>query len=446
MLYQIILLELPQLAVPQSGELQPEDISVSKYKLRLSDSGVLPDRWMDEDIEGTEYRILRGRDGLVALAQLFFSEYTQLGFLNAVFKAEAGIDGLVAIQSYSVYKEVRNVAFAVAKLRKVKAFGGGVLSASNPAVVEMKAALDELDKWASKQPGYPGLRKYHEEMCLELCDDAERLAAIRRFCSRLRPAMDDVSRMETLFDRYWKEGSFRQDIRIHDRYKVEDCKKLAEEVISLPVLDNPSYGEAVKCSIEAVRRAAYVLGMQRGVESVQSNESAKKALEVELNRVKYESDRKSQEIKALKDMVAEKSKQLKDREKEIERLNLKSNVKKLDKNMSGLGVSVQASKPRKRRRWYWLENECLEWGLMAVTVVFLALFVFYLWRILPIGCSKGKKLPNGPIAQTETNKLLRADVPIKALDHPQIGTNKNSSVKAKSKTGEVRGDDMESKK
>ena len=432
------LLDLPQLAAPQSGELHPEDISVSGAELRLSDPSSIPEKWLDGDIEGTEYRVLKGRDGLLVLSRLFFSEYTQLGFLNAVFKSESDIDGLVATQNYSVYKEVKNVASAVESLRRAKGLGNGVLAADNPAVVKMKSALGELDKWASKQPGYPGLRKYYEVMRLELSDDAERLAAIRRFRERLDFMVGDVRSIEESIDRNWQARVFSQVLNSSDGFKVKRCATLAQEVLSLHVLDNPLYGDALKLALEAVRSSAYIFGMQRGAEFAQNVERERRSLEGELSRSRAEADRKSQGIRSLEDQLAKKDKQLKNKEIEIERLNSKLNSKKSDVNLPRLGASVQASRPRGGWWQSWFPGGrlgWLDWVFMALSAVFLGVIVILFFKMLPYRWFKGTgRQEKSPIqVETETNKLIYANTPhaesTNIVDQAGGCTNKSSACR-----------------
>lgn len=158
------LLELPQLAAPKSGELRPETLSASDLELRLRGAGEEPQEWLDRDVADTKYRVLRGREGLHALARLFFSKYAQLGFLNAVFRCRSGLDDLVSNQTYAVYPEVSKVVAASEALGKAGQSAGG----ASDAAAGMRTALGELGRLASRYSAYPGLKAYHDAKSQEL--------------------------------------------------------------------------------------------------------------------------------------------------------------------------------------------------------------------------------------------------------------------------------------
>lgn len=251
----VALLGLPQLSGPQSGALRPEEISVSELNLRLADVVEAPGHWLDRDFAVETYRVLRGRDGLRKLSALFFSKYTQLGFLNAVFQSENGIDDLVSSQTYRVYPEVANVVVASKVLQEARKAGGGILDRNHAAVQGMNEALKQLEGWCERQRGYAGLRDYHEEKKQELIDDGEKIRRVCRYTEELRRVLDTLPAIN---------GTLRKGLDVTCEYQVRDCANLARKIVELPVLDHESYKEALMVSVEAMCSSAKLMGAQEG--------------------------------------------------------------------------------------------------------------------------------------------------------------------------------------
>ena len=286
-------LELRQLSEPQPGELRPEKVSADG--LRLEDVSQALCHWLDKDITDTEYHILKGRNGLRKLSALFFSKYTQLGFLNAVFRSESGIDGIVSTQSYSVYPEVTSVREASDALKEARRTRGGVLDQDNEYLMRMRDALGSLYKWWEKQRGYNGLKEYHDAKQMELSDEADRLNAIAMYNERLEKAFDALPR------------DFSPDINAHDecvRRSAEQCLSLAKEIVKLPALEHESYKRAVTLSMEALDYSARILGCLEDMHLVQMANEAKNKAESDLeecrsslSRSECEKDLAQREVK-----------------------------------------------------------------------------------------------------------------------------------------------------
>lgn len=245
------LLELPQLTTPQPGRLGPEVISISQNHLRLTDAGVKPDAWWNEDIPDAD-RILKGREGLRRLSVLFFSESTQLGFLKAVFRSDAGLDNLVATQSYCVYPEVSAVVKTMNDLRLVRERNGGVLERNDKTMLAVRTAIDKLRDWSKKLSGYPGLRKYCDEQEQETNDDHDRLKKVDDFLSDLIRDWNDLEKLSRK--------------RVVETKDADDCGRFvrkAQGVTSLPVLDHADYKDAVKLSLKVQACASLLLERHR---------------------------------------------------------------------------------------------------------------------------------------------------------------------------------------
>lgn len=288
------LLGVPQLAMPQPGELHPEAASVNGLGLRLEGVGEEPGGWLDSDSAAERFSVLRGRDGLRRLSVLFFSKYTQLGFLNAVFQSENGIEGLVSTQTYRVYPEVANVVGAAVALREARRDGGGVLERGHVAVRKMNEALDRLGGWCDRQRGYAGLREYHEEKKLELNDDSEKIRLVSNYAEDL----DRMLRMLPDEDRVRRKG---MDADGEDR--TRRCVEFSRKIAELPVLDHESYKAALRRSIDGMCRSSKLMGAS------ECGRLAARA-ESELRTCRLEVDVKEREIKGLKACVEKLTRQL----------------------------------------------------------------------------------------------------------------------------------------
>ena len=337
------LLELPQLNTTQKGELRPQNVSVSEHGLRVECTSEVPDDWLDSGITGTTYATLRGREGLLTLSRLFFSTHTQLGFLNAVFRLEAG-NTIVSSQTYSVYPEVLKVVAASEELRKARALSNGVLPNDHKAVCEMKSALCELDTWASKQRGYPGLRAYHDKKKLEMSDAGDRIREISRYMGGLNRAWDPICNIDPSEARS-TDGNTRQT--------AEHCLEVAKGIESLPIIDDESYGNAVKLSVEALCRSAELLGAMSGIDRAVQAEKSQKEAENQLKELSLELGRTKSEADGLKA-------QLEKKESEIEKL--KKKIQSLESKQDGGEAS-----PDDGNRSIW------EWALaiMAISAILL---------------------------------------------------------------------------
>ena len=288
----VALLGLPQLSGPQPGALRPEEISVSELNLRLADAVEGPGHWLDRDSAAETYRVLRGRDGLRKLSALFFSKYTQLGFLNAVFQSRSGIDDLVSTQTYRVYREVADVVVASKVLQEARKAAGGILDRNHEAVWGMNEALKQLEGWCERQRGYAGLRDYHAEKRQELVDDD--VKKISGFADELRRELDKLTERS-------------------DEHQVVRCAELAEKITRMPVLDHESYKEALTVSMEVMRRSAKLMGAHEGNSRAHKAEIAQRQVETDFKEYKSKAETNSSNDR----------KRISDLEKQVASLNQK---------------------------------------------------------------------------------------------------------------------------
>ena len=265
------ILELPQLAKTKPGALEPEEISAGK--LLLPDEGEdVPKDWLDKELD-RKYHVLTGRKGLAVLSRLFFSEQAQLGFLNAVFSSERGIDEIVSEQAYMVNPTVQEVAKASEELQAIKRDLHGVLDDAHPAKVAMKDALDALDALAKKQSGYRGLKEYYDLKNSELRGDEELLAEIEEYSKSLQSALSD-SNIESLRDECVSKGvneSVQEELQRNDVDDIlGDCELQARKVLNIHVLkkDDP-YLRAIKLSMDVLSISQYLSGVRRGIGCIQ---------------------------------------------------------------------------------------------------------------------------------------------------------------------------------
>lgn len=381
------LLELTELSETKAEELRPEKISVSEKGLNMPGSDKVPPRWMDRDgyMVEYQYRELKGREGLQTLSRLFFSEKTQLGFLNAVFSSESGLDDLVSNQTYSVYPEVLKVESAAAAFERAKESKGDFPSKDSREFVEITSALRELDQWATKL-GYKGLRAYCDEKRRMLFDDAERLDAIQKFQERLKCAVDNIRDVNISCDGRFMEDLLSKKPNIKDL--AEQCAKLAMDIVSLKVLDHSSYFDAIRFSLEAMRNSACILGALCGVELVQKAEQ-------ELMAEKAKSDELSQELNKLRCKV-------KEQDDEIKTYKEKNGdaVKKPERQLfimdpavnrnGNLGENVILQKAESTDSGHsWLHSRIMDRLLTILIVVFLSILGFLAFKIFfPAGCVK----------------------------------------------------------
>ena len=341
------LLELPQLNKTQKGELRPQYVSVSEHGLRMDCKSEVPDVWLDTEIVGTPYATLRGRDGLLTLSRLFFSTHTQLGFLTAVFRLEAG-NTIVSNQTYSVYREVLKVAAASEELRHARTLATGVLPSDHKAIVEMKSALCELDEWASKQRGYPGLKAYHDEKKLEMSDDGDRIKEISRYSERLNRAWDAIRDVDTSENGYMDGNA---------RYAAEHCLALAKEIKSLPIIEHESYRDALKLSLEATCHSVELLEAMSNLERLTRAEEAQNEVERKLTEVREELKKAKSEASGVRVWLGKK-------EEELQRLKGK---------LSGKGVLHECNtlvmRPKGAAKRTWLSSITLNRILAVVAIV-----------------------------------------------------------------------------
>lgn len=282
------LLAVDQLAKTEPGELSKKTEFVDRLGVRLEDDGKVPPDWQDKGLD-EGYRILRGREGLTVLSRLFFSPHTQLGFLNAVFRSETGIDGVESVQTYKPYPEVEGVAAASEKCRAERRKNGGVLPKNAESAVELNAALDNLAKWA-KKAGYAGLHDYHKMKSEWMSDDAARIEKVASHSKEVGRLMEKTAKFYNAKSREAIVGQMLSDEDLED---VEKCKKKAMEMASLPVLDCKEYKDAINLSLEATERCSLILGVHDGLSR---SRQAQKDAEAKLKSLQSESERKSCEV------------------------------------------------------------------------------------------------------------------------------------------------------
>ena len=349
------LLDLPQLSVPNPGELRPEEMSVSELGLQLTKQEEEPEGWLDSDSAAEKYCVLGGLDGLRKLSALFFSKYTQLGFLNAVFQSENGIDGVVSTQTYRVYPEVVNVVIASKALREARRNNGGILDKGNAVVQKMNEALDELEEWYERQRGYAGLRDYHAEKKQELNDDSEKIKRISAYAAEL----------EELLGKLPDEDSVRRNgLDVDGENLALQCEKNAKKIDGLPVLDHESYKAALKCAMECIHRSSRLMGA-----SEYSRRAVK--LESELKTCRQEAEVKGSNDKNKIEKLKNEIEELKKHEEELTRqLDVLGNRLREGEMKHGLSgkCSLNSVRPHKKCVSFGM----LKWVLMIVVALFLS--------------------------------------------------------------------------
>ena len=373
------LLEQPELADPNRkvGELGWETISVSERGLRLKSVGDVLDDWLTEDVVDKKYS--KGLDSLRKLSSLFFSEYSQLGFLNAVFNLEAGkvgIENISATLTYEVYPVVKNVVAASKALGLARKSYGGVLERNHETVRDMEEALNKLYDWSKKQPDYKGLDKFYEAKKLEASDDAERVKQITEYSKNLTEAYDRIKNV----------NPSNNIIDEHSKDDAERCVEEARRIIKIPVLNDISYNNVLKRSIDAIQHAAEILGLSKGLAQVAGVAAEKKRTEEELKKANSELGRKKEEnqdlskqvdsltaeLKALKAGLCKKGKPTDERAVAQTQCDMKS----LSSNV------IQQTSRTGRKRWAWMPSGVMDWCLNIVIGIMLVLTAVILTLII----------------------------------------------------------------
>ena len=393
------LLELPQLAETKSGALVPEEVSASEKGLRLPSIDDVPNDWLDKDIDGTEYCVLKGREGLLTLSRLFFSKYTQLGFLNAVFRSKSGVDGIVSAQTYRVYPEVARVAAASETLNAARKHANGLLSSEDSAFVGMKSALGELAKWALKQPGYPGLREYYDAKCREQNDDAERLAEIKRYLAALRRLSDEFPNMKAPGEGDLSEGELIKWLSPDIGNGIKRCEQQVKGIEKLPVLDDASYRDAVALSMREIQRAAYLGGLQRGIELVLKVEHDRKSLKAELEQKKTRIYDLEHDVSAQSEQISKLSKEKKKIEEALSKEKSKHHGKGDDegaKKTTKLPPLVFRPTDDHGTSWWMVGMGCALAIVIAVCLIVLGILFFM----------SGKKPNHNPLGEQPKSEVV----------------------------------------
>ena len=366
------LLDLPQLAATQAGELDIQSAPVGELRL----DGELKLDWQDKGLDD-DYLVLDGRNGLQKLSRLFFSEKTQLGFLNAVFRAESGrIDDIESTQTYSVCPQVKEVAAASEMLEDARKRGRGALAAGEPAFDALKNALADLDKWARKQPDYRGLRDYYNKKESELRGEAERLQAIQRFVDELQAKFDYILKLKRMC------GSSRVDDMLAKELAKEqglivECMRKAREVMDVLFPDvNDPCRQALQRSLDALEGSSYAQGVQKGLEYLQTvKDEWKKTINAQAEAERKNADLR-QDNKSLEEQVKDLRKQVNQLEKQLENLGGKPQGGGVAGKTSP-SVSSGSSGGRKPRFW-WFDN-VYDWAMPVVVAIAILALGFLVW-------------------------------------------------------------------
>ena len=240
------ILVLRQLSEPKQGELQCESIPLDGMVLSPESHAEKPRDWLDGELD-QKYRALRGAAGLWTLSHVFFSRYAHLGFLSAVFNSEGKIEDVAITLNYSVYPEVEKVAAAFKQLDDL---GSG----SNVAIDGVRSALAGLKSWADKQPDYYGLKNYHDTRLEQLNGEANKIELVRKYASELQRVLGEI------------KGDGGSSAVFDDSAVLAKCEKMAEDILSMPIIDDCAYKDALTLSLEAM----YTVGGIRGEKKVRN--------------------------------------------------------------------------------------------------------------------------------------------------------------------------------
>lgn len=283
------LLEKKELAETQRGALEPEKISPNG--ILLSGRGEDESReWLDKEELVDKYSELAG-DGLTELSRLFFSDRTQLGFLNAVFESKGGVGEIVSRQTYKVNPVVQAVAKASDEFQKAKASyqGRSALPENHPAKVAMQDALEKLKELAERQREvYPGLLRYFNVKESELDEDEKLLEEISKYSEGLNDILSK-SPVEEIKNDCEEQQSDKQLAERLDKVseqQAKECRSEAKKVLEIKALSSEDpYREALQLAMRALGSSAYILGMKKGVACLRTQI---KNLEAQLNKTQTE--------------------------------------------------------------------------------------------------------------------------------------------------------------
>lgn len=146
------------MSIPRDRDFSPREVGAAELVLAppLSDDRT----WLEQS---EQQRLFSGRQGLREVSKMFFSASTQLGFLCAVFRDAGGIEGIEAIVSYRVFREVSDVCEAVDELTSIPR-GKDTEPLRARAMQKLSEALDALKtERADRLPAYVGLSQYIAE-------------------------------------------------------------------------------------------------------------------------------------------------------------------------------------------------------------------------------------------------------------------------------------------
>lgn len=281
------LLEKRELAETQRGALEPEKISANG--LLLSGRGEDESReWLDKEELVDKYSELAG-DGLTELSRLFFSDRTQLGFLNAVFESKGGVGEIVSRQTYKVNPVVQAVAKASDEFQKAKASyqGRSALPENHPAKVAMQDALEKLKELAERQREvYPGLLRYFNVKKRELNEDEELLEEISKYSEGLKGKLSPVEEIKNDCEEQQSDKQLAERLDKVSEQQAKECRSEAEKVLEIKALSSKDpYREALQLAMRALGSSAYILGMKKGVACLRTQI---KNLEAQLNTTQTE--------------------------------------------------------------------------------------------------------------------------------------------------------------
>lgn len=292
------LLEKKELAETQRGALEPEKISANG--LLLSGRGEDESReWLDKEELVDKYSELAG-DGLTELSRLFFSDRTQLGFLNAVFESKGGVGEIVSRQTYKVNPVVQAVAKASDEFQKAKASyqGRSALPENHLAKVAMQDALEKLKELAERQREvYPGLLRYFNVKKRELNEDEELLEEISKYSEGLKGKLSPVEEIKNDCEKQQWDKNLEERLDKVSEPQAKECRSEAEKVLEIKALSSKDpYREALELSMRALGSSAYILGMKKGVACLRTQI---KNLEAQLNKTQTELTQEKETNRAL---------------------------------------------------------------------------------------------------------------------------------------------------
>lgn len=335
-----------KLSATQPGALDKEYLSAGKFRIALDGDGRTTDHWMDRKLDD-EFLELSGREGLRTLSRLYFSEHAQLGFLNAVFTSDSGVDGIVSTQTYHVYREVASVVAASERLQN-----SSLHSDEERALVEMNSAVDALGVWAIKA-GYSGLREYYDLKREEARSFGakQHRSAIADYTCELEKLYRHVENTNSM------SGTAANGMDAGQKRSCEECIDKAKSVVQLPVANDQEYRSAVKLAIDAACSSSYVSGYIEGARKCRDE------LQGEINKLRSElavvQDRKAWNCDGIRPGATD------------------SRTQNMASPPANGGAVAIPSGPAERKSYWWI----LEWaltGLIAAAIAAAAVAIIYM--------------------------------------------------------------------